>query len=178
MNRYPSVMEVRRVTSLARFQQFFPQRTFFADPSKPSADCSICMGTIDCRKSVAVFTNCGHFYCLSCAMRAFMSWQVSESDLEVDNDDVAVVNATHRVRWVAAKRKESCVCSICRMSVNGPQPSLVSCFGQFSVFDMLSVEWWLNNQRRLQVGGDFVLPVLMLLDLGEVSVQCKRQRQS
>ena len=175
LNMFPSVMELRQITDLGKFQSFFPQRTLFLDSEKPTCDCNICFETIDCRKSLAVFTNCGHFFCLSCSLRAFFRWQGSIEDLENEEEEyeeditsmnhAAVASSTtpQAITWVCGKPKEQCVCPFCRMSVNSPQPSLPGCFNNFLLIESLhsiSSSWSLTREQARKC----VLPVLYLLD--------------
>lgn len=163
---YPSVIELHQITSMQKLQSFFGEnRPLFQDASKPVQDCSICFETVDCTKSLAVFTTCGHFYCLSCILRTLFDYDPVGN---VDDRGMRIL-----AEGVTAKRKEQCICPFCRMSMNTAQPSLPSCFGNFILFDnQLRGNWTLSSEKAR----NFMLPVLYLLDYHEVEEYRQRQQ--
>lgn len=135
-----------------------------------SQECGICYESVDPVKSLGVFTNCAHFFCLPCACKAFFKCGTEQTAEEIES----IIPFGDNTR---PKTRETCICPFCRTPIGSTPSRLLQSFGRFCFSNdkehsvPAPTNWQLSYDHEYQ----FVLPVLYLLNFHEEEEETKEE---
>lgn len=164
VSNYPSLLELRTISTWSSWKSLFPEREDIQSVQDES-DCQICFQTISFRHSLGMFTGCGHFFCVECALRSCFE-----------------VPGNNELQGLRPKPPPQCWCPSCRTTINGPQTSLPSIFIQLprepcssSATPPASSSNWSVPVDQLAL---FSFPIFYVVDLAETELPRKKRKRA